>query len=77
MSNYTHKNTYSWFITKEQTKRNNHFHKDDISKILKNLNLEIVEEKLGFRPNYYYFSDDINWVKETFKDSDPEGSKTG
>jgi GR25 family glycosyltransferase involved in LPS biosynthesis len=36
---------------------------------------KLIEEKLGFRPNYYYFSDDITWVKETFKESDPEVSK--
>jgi GR25 family glycosyltransferase involved in LPS biosynthesis len=36
---------------------------------------KIIEEKLGFRPNYYYFSDDIDWVKEEFKDSLLENDK--
>lgn len=28
---------------------------------------QIIEEKLGFVPNYYYFSDDIEYTKEMFK----------
>jgi GR25 family glycosyltransferase involved in LPS biosynthesis len=36
---------------------------------------KIIEEKLGFRPNYYYFSDDITWVQEEFKDSLLENDK--
>lgn len=28
---------------------------------------QIIEEKLGYIPNYIYFSEDIEWVKETFK----------
>jgi hypothetical protein len=29
---------------------------------------KIIEEKLGFRPIYKYFSEDTKWVKETFKE---------
>lgn len=29
---------------------------------------KILEEKLGFKPIYLYFSDDKNWVRENFKD---------
>lgn len=34
---------------------------------------EIIEKEIGFRPNYFYFSDDRDWVKENFKDSLQEG----
>jgi GR25 family glycosyltransferase involved in LPS biosynthesis len=36
---------------------------------------KMIEEKLGFRPNYCYFSDDINWAKENFKESISEKDK--
>jgi GR25 family glycosyltransferase involved in LPS biosynthesis len=36
---------------------------------------QVVEEKLGFIPNYYYFSDDIEWVKNEFKDDIRENDK--
>jgi hypothetical protein len=29
---------------------------------------KIIEEKLGYRPIYKYFSEDTEWIKETFKD---------
>ena len=29
----------------------------------------IIEEKLGYRPIYKYFSEDTEWVKETFKEN--------
>lgn len=29
---------------------------------------KIIEEKLGYRPNYKYFSEDTKWVNEQFKD---------
>lgn len=36
---------------------------------------KFIEEKLGFRPNYYYFSDDIEWVKEEYKYDSIENDK--
>lgn len=39
--NTDHKQTFSCYIKREQTKRENHYHTDDILNILKNLDLEI------------------------------------
>jgi hypothetical protein len=36
---------------------------------------KIIEEKLGLIPNYYYFSDEPDWVKENFKDNMKESDK--
>ena len=36
---------------------------------------KVIEEKLGFRPNYYYFSEDTDWIKENFKDDIKENDK--
>jgi hypothetical protein len=44
-----------------------HFHKV-LQKDYYDAGKKIIEEKLGYRPNYIYFSDDPNWVKETFRD---------
>lgn len=51
--NWDHKNTYSWFLTKDKVKRDNHFYKDDIIHILENLNMEVLECKLE-DDNYDY-----------------------
>lgn len=51
--NYDHKQTFSYYITKEQIKRNNHFYYLDLLEIMKNLNLEIVLHKLQ-DDNYDY-----------------------
>jgi GR25 family glycosyltransferase involved in LPS biosynthesis len=36
---------------------------------------QIIEEKLGVIPNYYYFSDDIEYTKQMFKDETKESDK--
>ena len=51
--NYDHKSSYSYYITKEKTKRSNHFHKDDVVQILKNLDMEVLEVQLEDE-NYNY-----------------------
>ena len=51
--NTDHKNTYSCFLDKEKTKRDNHFHSNDIVKILENLNMEVLEVSLEDQ-NYDY-----------------------
>ena len=64
--NTDHKSSYSCYITKEKTKRNNHFHKDDIVRILENLNMEVLEVQLEDE-NYDYNlkpSVDQTWHKK-------------
>lgn len=51
--NYDHKQTFSYYLTKEQVKRENHFHYSEINKILENLNMEVVLAKLEDN-NYDY-----------------------
>ena len=51
--NYDHKSTYSWYIDKDKVKRENHFYKDDIIRILENLNMEVLEVRLE-DDNYDY-----------------------
>lgn len=51
--NKDHKQTFSYYITKEQVKRNNHYHYTDIIKIIENLNMEVEISKLE-DDNYDY-----------------------
>ena len=51
--NYDHKQTFSYYITKDQVKRKNHYHYTEINKILENLNMEVVISKLE-DDNYDY-----------------------
>ena len=51
--NYDHKQTFSYYITKEQVKRENHYHYTEIIKILENLNMEVIISKLE-DDNYDY-----------------------
>ncbi len=51
--NYDHKQTFSYYITKEQVKRDNHYHRAEIVKIIENLNMEVIAVKLEDE-NYDY-----------------------
>jgi SAM-dependent methyltransferase len=51
--NKDHKQTFSYYITKEQVKRNNHYHYTDIIKIIEDLNMEVEISKLE-DDNYDY-----------------------
>lgn len=51
--NYDHKQTFSYYITKEQVKRDNHYHCTEIMKIIENFNMEIIVVKLEDE-NYDY-----------------------
>ena len=51
--NIDHKQTFSYYMTKEQVKRKNHYHYTDIIKIIENLNMEVEISKLE-DDNYDY-----------------------
>lgn len=51
--NYDHKQTFSYYITKDQVKRENHYHYTELVKILENLNMEVVISKIE-DDNYDY-----------------------
>ena len=51
--NSDHKQTFSFYITKEQVKRDNHYYYADLIQILENLNMEILECDLEDN-NYNY-----------------------
>jgi hypothetical protein len=58
-----HKNTFSLYITREQTKRSNHYHTEDIKSIFEQLNIKLITANLEDNNFDYNVGPDIDQTR--------------